>query len=499
MSTLRHPADAALAPLPPGHGEALELLTLIDRPLWIYDFVGQRIRWANGAALAFWRAASFEALLARDFVPLALGTIERLDNLRRALALGDTRQERWTFYPDGLPCQRDCRLSGVRLADGSIGMLVDAGEDENRPKGATPADLPYELRAIEAVRQSPLMISLVTETGQWLMHNPAAETLVSRLGVPNLPHLDGFSALFANAGEIAALRARALAKGTGQGTLRMAGKAYRMHHVTLRRVADPVTGRLSLMVSQQDVTRAFRMEQRLHKALAREKAVTETQRLFLSVTSHDFRTPLTIIDGAARRIARLAERVGGEKGSVVAERAEAIRATARRMVQAVDRTLGWTSIAEGRVAFQPEPVDLCLLVEKAVASQRSLHVDRVFTIETGEVPVLALDAGLIERSLDNLLSNAVKYSPFGGPVEVKCVRRGRRVELSVTDHGIGVPGADLGRLFTRFFRSRNAAGTKGTGIGLSAVKFYTEMHGGKVAVRSEEGKGSTFTLSFPVR
>ena len=242
------------------------------------------------------------------------------------------------------------------------------------------------------------------------------------------------------------------------------------------------------------MTRAQRLERRLQKALVREKAMVETQRLFLSVTSHDFRTPLTIIDGAARRIGRMA---GSD--SAIAERADAIRVTARRMAHAVDRTLGWSSIAEGKVAFQPELLDIGPLLEKAVASQRAMHPDRAFVMELGDVPPLMLDAGLVERSLDNLLSNAVKYSPAGSSVDVRCVRRGKRVELSVSDHGIGVPEADMRRMFTRFFRAGNTRGTKGTGIGLNAVKFYMGLHGGKITLRSVEGVGSTFTLAFPVK
>lgn len=372
-------------------------------------------------------------------------------------------------------------------------MLVDAGTGKD-PAGWAEADFAYELRAIAAVRQSQLMISMTTEHGQWLMHNPAAEALFNRLELVNLPGLDNFLSLFSDAKQAAALRSKALDKGTAQGTLRMAGTKLRMHHIVLRRLTDPATGQLSLMMSQEDVTRADRLERRLQKALVREKAIVETQRLFMSVTSHDFRTPLTIIEGAARRIGRMA---GSD--SAIADRATAIRATAKRMAQAIDRTLGWASIAEGKVALHPELMDIGPLLQKTVANQRTLHPDRPFVTDIGELPLLMLDAGLVERSLDNLLSNAVKFSPPEASVDVRCVRRGKRVELSVTDHGIGVPAADMRRLFTRFFRSANTKGTKGTGIGLSAVKFYMGLHGGKVAVRSIEGEGSTFTLSFPIR
>lgn len=493
MNTVTKPAPVPFAPLPAGFGAGLDLLERFDRALWIYDFERATIVWANQAALAFWRAGSMAELASRDFSPVGPGSTERLDNLRLLIEAGGTRTENWTYFPGGEPDQRECRISGVRLEDGRAAILVDAGLDKE-PRGAANADYTYELRAIAAVRHSPLMISMATEQGQWLMHNPAAEALINRMELSNLPGFDNFTAMFAVPAQAAALRAKTLDKGSAHGTLRMAGRALRMHQITLRRLTDPVTGRLSLMIAQQDVTRAHRMERRLQKALVREKAVVETQRLFLSVTSHDFRTPLTIIDGAARRIGRMA---GAD--SPITERANAIRATARRMAQAIDRTLGWSFIAEGKVAFHPELSDIGALVEKAVANQRALHPDRAFSVELGELPALLLDAGLVERSLDNLLSNAVKYSPAGAGVDLRCVRRGKRVELSVSDHGIGVPEADMRRMFTRFFRAGNTKGTKGTGIGLNAVKFYMGLHGGKVAVRSVEGEGSTFTLSFPVK
>lgn len=493
MATLRKPIlqpgiSPPHAPLPPGHGDALRLLErVVDRPLWIYDFDRGRMDWANAAGLRFWLAETLDALRVRSFAPTSHGIAHRLDNLRHGLADGTMRTERWTFYPGGHPVRRECRMSGVALADGRMALLVDAGlPDADQVNAAS-----HELRAVEAVRQAPLMISMVTQTGQWLMHNPAAEALVHRLGTGNLPGFDNFLALFANADEAGSLRDKALDKGAAGGTLRMAGQVFRMHEIALRRLTDPVTGRLSLMVSQQDVTRAFRLDRRLQKALVRERAIAETQRLFLSVTSHDFRTPLSIIDGAARRIARLAE-----ADSLIAERAATIRATARRMADAIDRTLGWASIAEGKVAFHPEPLPLRALVEKAVAAHAALHPSRRITTAFEDLPPLALDPVLVERMMDNLLSNAVKYSPAGGAIAVRCHRTARHVDLSVSDQGIGVPAADMPRLFRRFFRSANTQGTKGSGIGLHAVQFYMKLHGGKVLVRSVEGEGATFTLRF---
>lgn len=474
--------------LPPGFGDGLALLSIIDQPVWIYDFDLARMEWANPAALRFWEAASLDDLQDRDFNPTSLGTAERLANLKRSLAGGETRTESWTFFPQGRPLRRDCRLSGVGLADGRMAMLVEATNDPG-PIG----DLTYELRAIEAVRQAPLMISMVTDTGQWLMQNSAAEALVHALGIANLPGLDNFAALFADRDAALALRATALAEGAARATMRMAGRVFRMHEVGLSRLNDPVSGHISLMLSQQDVTRAFRMERRLQKALARERTIAQTQRQFLSVTSHDFRTPLAVIDGAARRIERMAD-----PASPVFERAKVIRDTARHMIEAVDRTLSWASIAEGKVDFHPERASLRPLVEKALISQRAVHPFRPFVAELADVSEVIIDAGLVVRVLDNLLSNAIKYSPADAPIEVRCFERSGEVFVSVTDHGIGIPAADLSRLFSRFFRSSNARKIKGSGVGLHAARFYMELHGGRISVKTIEGKGSTFTVAFPL-
>lgn len=504
MKAVRHLAEEGKADratvLPAGYGEALALLGLLDRPVWIYDFVRPGIAWANPAGLALWQAQDLAELQARDFSPTAAGTAARLSNLHEALLRGETRQESWTIYPAGQPLRCDCRLSGVRLADGSIAVLVDAA-----PAVPATPDQTFELRALEAVRQSALMVSMVSESGQWLMHNPAAEALINRLGMHNLPGLDNLVALFAHRDEASALRRAAIAGGTASGTLRMAGKAFCMHEVTLRRLNDPVTGRLSLMVSQQDVTRAYRLERRLHKAVARERAIAETQRQFLSVTSHDFRTPLAVIDGAARRIERLAEHADGmgaaslaQSAQTIAARAVTIRQTARRMAQAVDRTLGWASIEEGKVDFRPERSDLRVLVEQALLAQRALHPDRPLVTRLEPVAELSLDRALVHSVLENLLSNAIKYSAPDAPVEVCCFEQGNDAVVSIADRGIGIPAEEMSRLFSRFFRSTNARGYTGSGVGLHAARFYMELHGGRIEVRTRAGEGSTFTIMFPV-
>jgi signal transduction histidine kinase len=109
------------------------------------------------------------------------------------------------------------------------------------------------------------------------------------------------------------------------------------------------------------------------------------------------------------------------------------------------------------------------------------------------------DAKLLFQVFSNLLSNAVKYSPAGGAIEVEAGLTGDAVFVAVADHGIGIPAADLARLFERYHRGSNVSGIVGTGVGLYLVKVAIDLHDGRVEVVSKEGEGSRFTVTLPVK
>jgi two-component system sensor histidine kinase VicK len=112
--------------------------------------------------------------------------------------------------------------------------------------------------------------------------------------------------------------------------------------------------------------------------------------------------------------------------------------------------------------------------------------------------IVNIDGQRMQRAVENLIGNAVKYSPEGGEVSVRMQARPPEVLLSVEDRGIGIPPADLERIFARFERGANVAGRfSGTGIGLAIARQIVEQHGGSLTVRSAVGEGSTFTLHFP--
>jgi signal transduction histidine kinase len=113
------------------------------------------------------------------------------------------------------------------------------------------------------------------------------------------------------------------------------------------------------------------------------------------------------------------------------------------------------------------------------------------------MPVVG-DAKLLFQVFSNLIANAVKYSPNGGGIVVEAATAADKATVSVTDRGIGIPAADLGRLFERYYRGSNVSGIVGTGVGLYLVKTAVDLHKGRIDVVSQEGSGSRFTVSLPL-
>jgi PAS domain S-box-containing protein len=256
----------------------------------------------------------------------------------------------------------------------------------------------------------------------------------------------------------------------------------------------------------RDVTERKRLENERVQSAAREQAalLAHTDGFLISV-SHDLQQPLTVIKGQAqvmqRRIAR------GE--TVEAARLEQglayINAAVIRMHAMIQELLDAALQESGRpLALVLSPTDLIALVRQAV-SEHQLAFDRHrFELDAQPPSLVALlDGARIQRVLGNLLSNAIKYSPDGGPIRVRIseVRSpaGVFAEIVVQDEGIGIPRDDLPHIFDRFHRGSNVVRRiAGTGLGLAGARQMVELHGGSIAVRSEEGNGSTFTLSIPV-
>lgn len=236
----------------------------------------------------------------------------------------------------------------------------------------------------------------------------------------------------------------------------------------------------------------------LEQALNKEIELNEMQRQFVSMASHEFRTPLAIIDGTAQRLKNQAR-----KNRLTSEdalnRVEKIRNAVTRMTRLMESTLMAARTEEGMIKVDIGPCDIGKLVREVCSRQQEISQTHAISCDLAGLPeTIQADAGSLEQVFTNLLSNAVKYAPNAPDIEVMAHTRDDRVAISVRDHGFGIDADELNRVGERFFRARTSSGTAGTGIGLNLVKTLVEMHGGTFSVESKKGEGSTFTIYLPI-
>ena len=252
---------------------------------------------------------------------------------------------------------------------------------------------------------------------------------------------------------------------------------------------------IELMRSQRTLARQAAM---LEEQLAQEQRLALLQRNFVSMASHEFRTPLTIIDGHAQRLIKTKDTLPPAE---IGERAGKIRAAVLRLTHLIDNLLNSARLFDGGATlyFRPAEMDMAVLLREVC----QLHREMVPGAEIAErlsgaaMPMIG-DAKLLYQLFSNLLSNAVKYSPGGGAIEVEAEMRADEIVVAVADRGIGIPANDLERLFERYHRGGNVSGIVGTGVGLYLVKMVADLHRGRVEVTSAEGAGSRFTVHLPV-
>jgi signal transduction histidine kinase len=226
-----------------------------------------------------------------------------------------------------------------------------------------------------------------------------------------------------------------------------------------------------------------------------EHARAQLQQLVATI-AHDLLQPLAAIRGRAQLLQRQSRRPDSTER--LTEGLERIVQSASDMADQLDELVA-ASRAGMTLVLERSPTDLGALVRHAVSGMEHTTDRHVFRCELPETEATGnWDAGRLRRVLNNLLSNAVKYSPAGGEVFVRVSSAPGCAVLSVEDHGLGIPAADLSRVFEPFHRGRNAeTSIAGAGIGLASVRQIVEAHGGTVEVDSRVGQGSTFTVRLP--
>ncbi len=272
----------------------------------------------------------------------------------------------------------------------------------------------------------------------------------------------------------------------------------RLRTVLLAAELVEIDGEPSILAASLDVTERKEVEHQLRRALVREKELGELKSNFVSLVSHEFRTPLEVILSSAEIIERYHDRLPPEqRGRQMA----AIQRSVRRMAEMMNEVLLLGRFEAGRVEFHPTRLDLQAFQRRMRDEITSAPGGTDVAIELrseGDLSSASGDEGLLGHIFTNLLSNAVKYSPAGSTVRFSARRAGMDAVFEIADEGCGIPAGDQRQLFQSFHRGSNVGHRSGTGLGLVIVKRCVDRHGGVISFVSLEGRGSTFTVRLPL-
>jgi len=233
----------------------------------------------------------------------------------------------------------------------------------------------------------------------------------------------------------------------------------------------------------------------LQKALEEEKEFNKLKSKFVSMASHEFRTPLTSAKASADLIEMYVKR---GKYDRIQKHVDVIHTSIQHVHRLLEDFLSVTKLDENRIVLYPEKFNIHELLVEVITEMNLQLKDKQQILFDSSNPHLTInsDRNIIKNIFFNLISNAIKYSDEAKVIDVKLNSANDSVNISIKDQGIGIPKEDQKLMFSRFFRGSNTAGIQGTGLGLNIVKDYLKMMKSDIKFESEEGKGSTFTLEL---
>lgn len=363
-------------------------------------------------------------------------------------------------------------------------------ELENRVVKRT-QEIAARQREFEAVVQSiPDTVIRLTHTGQVVFCKPSSDMSQSWCTQCGGRGCDTVRCTVSGLIEVALEIGRALVKTGGSGVVEreFSGTFFEL------RVSSLADGDFLVLV--RDVSARRKLEEEIKNALAQEKQLSEMKSRFISVASHEFRTPMAAVTGSVDLLQNFSDRLTPTKRNELLDR---IVNGANRLKSIVDDVLMLSRVDAGRVQVNKAPTNLEEFL-KDVVGEAEVGDTKKHIFETtleGDVLNLVTDTKLLHHIVSNLLSNAIRYSPPETRIQVSLKRTGSEYRFRIQDEGIGVPENDREHLFEPFFRAGNVGTIGGTGLGLNIVKRYTELLGGNVALLPSE-KGACFEITLPV-
>src|SRR5664279_4045196 len=251
------------------------------------------------------------------------------------------------------------------------------------------------------------------------------------------------------------------------------------------------------LILKEALQRLEESQNGLNQALDKERQLNEIKSRFVSMASHEFRTPLSTVLSSASLIDKYTAADDSEKRS---RHIEKIKNSVKHLNNLLEDFLSLGKLDEGKIGIHLHEFNLAELIRDTMEEMNpSLKTDQqIIFIYTGP-EFMTSDKNLIRNILFNLLSNAIKFSETSGEIRVTSVFKGNSTFVTVQDEGMGISEEDKEHLFTSFFRGRNVVNIQGTGLGLHIVKRYVDLLGGSITLESTLSKGTQITFSIPVK
>ncbi len=247
---------------------------------------------------------------------------------------------------------------------------------------------------------------------------------------------------------------------------------------------------------KEEVTKRKQAEHKMKESLRKERELNELKTKFLSLVSHEFKTPLSGILTSATLAGKYTETDQQDKRE---KHLKTIQSKVKYLNNILNDFLSIERLESGKATYKFEIFPLSKVVNEVIYNANMLLKDGQkikYPSNIDEITV-NFDEKILELSLTNLINNAIKYSPEYTTIDVVVVQKQSAIEIKIIDEGMGIPKSEQKFIFNRYFRAENALLDQGTGIGLNIVKSHLENLSGKITFESEEGKGSTFTIIFP--
>lgn len=271
-------------------------------------------------------------------------------------------------------------------------------------------------------------------------------------------------------------------------------KTYLINAVGIKGVDNEIN---QILMVSQNITSLKNAEKNIQKALVKEQRLNEFKTRFVSMTSHEFRTPLTGIMNAASLLSKYIGTEGTEEKQQ--KHINRIKGAVVSLTTILNDFLSMDKLEEGKIVLQNSEFNFTEFCNKKLGFVANMtKIGQQIEYHHKGSTIINTDSKMLGLIMNNLLSNAIKYSPENSTIKCDTVVENKVLTITVSDKGIGIPKDEQNQLFSLFFRAKNAHNIQGTGLGLNIVKKYLDVAGGEISCESDSNKGSAFTIKIPL-